>query len=106
MLRIVTKVRLVSKETDSLGYTTYVFFILEADDRKRLNSNYIMCTRWPHWDHRSIKIYEEGYVSVTEVRAGIDEWFDGVGFVKYRYSTTQFDRFVNVQPDNKKEIKL
>ena len=46
--------RLIAKEIDTLGYTTYVF---ECLDKEIINdTNYIMCTRYPNWNHRIINI--------------------------------------------------
>ena len=103
---IVTKARLLVQETDSAGYTTYVFLVLDQSEVERLGTRYLMCTRWPNWDHRFIKNYEEGYLSITEIRAGIDEWFDGEKFVKYNYNNIQFNQFINKQQDYSHNFKM
>lgn len=85
--------KLVAKSEDISGYITYVFKCLELDE-------YVMCTRFPNWDHRVIKIGEIGYLNFYEIRAGIDQWFDGEKMVPYRYNNIQFDRFIEKKEDN------
>lgn len=83
---------LVAKEIDTLGYITYVFECL--DDNVIENSKYIMCTRYPNWDHRKINIGEIGYLNFVEIRAGIDKWFNGKDMIPYNYNGIQFIKFV------------
>lgn len=83
---------LVAKEMDTLGYITYVFECL--DKEVVLCSRYIMCTRYPNWDHRVINIGEIGYLNFIEIRAGIDKWFDGKNMIPYNYNGVQFIKFV------------
>lgn len=83
---------LVAKEKDTLGYTTYVFECLDKEVIE--NTRYIMCTRYPNWNHRSIDIGEIGYLNFVEIRAGIDKWFDGQNMIPYNYNNIQFIKFV------------
>lgn len=85
--------KLVASERDSCGYITYVFECLEKDVIKE--SKYIMCTRFPNWDHRKIEIDEIGFLSFFEIHAGIDQWFDGNKMIPYRYSNIQFIKFIS-----------
>lgn len=101
MKELTTLVKLVAKTRDLLGYTTYVFKILEKEEINRLDSKYIMCTRFPNWEHKNIDLEEVGYLNFTELRAGIDEWFDGQKMVPYKYNNIQFLKFVN-KPENKR----
>lgn len=96
----------MAKENDSLGYTTYVFEILDEDDKKNLDTKYIMCTRWPNWDHRELKIGEIGYLSFKVIQAGIDKWFDGSSFIPYKYTNIQFERFIDKKEDVKTKFKM
>lgn len=89
---MVTLCKLVAAETDSLGYITYVFENLEEYAIKW--SKYILCIRYPNWDHRKIELEEVGYLNCVEIRAGIDTWFDGEKMVPYKYNGTQFIKFV------------
>ena len=84
--------KLLASEEDALGYTTYVFECLDEDVIKE--TRYIMCTRYPNWDHRKIEIGEVGFLNFFEVKAGIDKWFDGNKFIPYRYSNIQFMKFI------------
>lgn len=91
--------KLLVKETDPQNYTTYVFQCLDEEIAK--DTKYIMCTRWPNWDHRRIEIGEVGYLSVTEIRAGIDQWYDGTKMIPYNYSNIQFNKFIEKKQPHK-----
>lgn len=85
--------QLVAKESDTMGYITYVFECLEEDIIKE--TRYIMCTRFPNWEHRNIDIGEIGYLNFFEIQAGIDKWFNGTDMIPYRYNCIQFIKFVS-----------
>ena len=87
--------QLVASTTDSLGYITYVFKSLE-DDVAAL-SKYIMCIRYPNWEHRMIKLGEIGYLTFVEVHEGMDKWFNGNKMIPYKYTTIQFLKFIEKQ---------
>lgn len=97
----VVKCKLVCQDTDSQGYTTYVFELLESDEMNRLGCRYVMCIRWPNWDHREIRNGEVGYLSYSIIDAGIDKWFDGKSlmFIPYNNSGIQFNKFISEQPN-------
>jgi hypothetical protein len=102
-----TRVRLLAQEGDSLGYTTYVFDVLDNNEVTRLGSRYIMCTKFPNWDHREMYNGEEGFLTFKEVEAGKDTWFNGNTFVPYNYTGIHFIKFVNKQViDKNHEYKL
>lgn len=94
--------RLVAKEVDTLGYVTYVFECLDEEILK--DTKYVMCTRYPNWNHRMIDIDEVGYLNFFEIRAGVDKWFDGEKTILYNYSGIQFDKFVS-KPKEKDKNK-
>ena len=83
--------QLVAKESDIAGYITYVFECLD----KEIDTKYIMCTRYPNWNHRVIDIGEVGYLNSCEIRAGVDQWFDGEKMIPYNYNGIQFNKFVS-----------
>lgn len=85
--------QLVASNTDNLGYITYVFKCLEDN----VGTPYIMCVRYPNWNHRQIKLGETGYLTVLEVRAGVSTWYDGKQMIPYRYDAIQFLKFVEKQ---------
>lgn len=97
--------KLIAKEQDGVGYVTYVFECLDKEDIVRLDSKYIMCTRFPNWDHRSINIDEIGYLNFIEIRAGIDKWFDGANMVPYNYNNIQFIKFIS-KPRDKSNVYI
>ena len=84
--------RLVAKEEDGLGYVTYVFECLDKEVIK--DTRYIMCTRYPKWEHRKIDLDEVGYLNFVEIRAGIDKWFNGKDMIPYNYNNIQFIKFI------------
>lgn len=84
-------VRLIASETDSLGYITYVFQRLED---YTASSKYIMCIRYPNWEHKKLRLGDEGFLHFEEIRAGIDKWYDGKQMVPYNYNSIQFIKFV------------
>ena len=93
--------KLVAKETDSLGYTTYVF------ERSRFtlhDDKYLMCVRFPNWEHRSIGYGEEGYLKYNEVTAGVDVWYDGEKQIPYKYTDIHFIKFIS-KKENDEEKK-
>lgn len=94
--------RLVAKEVDTLGYVTYVFECLDEEILK--DTKYVMCTRYPNWNHRMIDIDEVGYLNFFEIRAGVDKWVDGEKMIPYNYSGIQFDKFVS-KPKEKDKNK-
>lgn len=91
--------KLVAKESDTLGYVTYVFECLDEDIIKQ--TKYIMCTRWPNWEHRTIEINEVGYLNFFEIRAGIDKWFNGTQMIPYNYNNNQFIKFIEKKEPHK-----
>ena len=107
MVSDTTRVKLLCQETDTLDYTTYVFEVLDIDEINRLGYKYIMCTRWPNWNHRELSNGEEGYLHYFIILAGVDKWFDGKEFIPYKCSTYQFDKFISKQPKfTNKNFKL
>ena len=91
-LGITVLAKLVAKEKDTLDYTTYVFECLDKDVVK--DYKYIMCTRYPNWEHKNIELGEIGYLNFVEIRAGVDTWFDGNKMIPYNYNNIQFIKFI------------
>ena len=97
-----TLAKLVTYDEDCLGYLTYVFKCLDEEVAKM--SPYILCTRYPNWQHRKIDIGEEGFLQFREVRAGIDTWYDGDTMIPYKYDAVQFIKFVEIKKDKNNEF--
>lgn len=91
--------KLVAIEHDPLGYIIYVFENLEP--KIPFGYRYIMTTRWPNWNHKSLELNEIGYLTYKEVKAGIDTWFDGKKFIPYNCSNVIFIKFIK---DENKDI--
>lgn len=85
--------QLVASTVDSFGYTTYVFKCLEEDIAAI--TRYVMCTRYPNWNHRRINIGETGFLTFEEIRAGVDKWYNGKEMIPYKYDAIQFLKFVD-----------
>lgn len=86
--------KLLETSNDLFGYITYVFEILEEEEIQFSNSKYLMCIRYPNWDHRPLEKGEVGYLKYNEVRAGLDTWYDGKDFIPYKYNDIQFLKFI------------
>lgn len=95
-----TLCKLIEIECDISNYITYVFKVLNPEEIDFLGSLYVMCVRYPNWDHRMINKEEIGYLTYNIVIAGIDTW--GQDCIPYKYSAIQFIKFVD---DKKKEEK-
>lgn len=92
--------KLLEKFSDGLGYITYVFELLDNEDKLRENTKYLMCTQPPNWNAPVIQYNEVGYLEVKPVIAGVDEWFDGAVQQKYMYNNVWFCKFVPKRPKN------
>ena len=68
---------------DVEGYVTYVFQILDQQRTYLVSTDYLMCVRYPNWDHQEVNIGDKGYLEVKEVVGGKDQWFNGVEMVYY-----------------------
>lgn len=95
--------KLVAKEHDLGGYTTYVFQNLEE---KSIYDKYLMCTRWPNWEHRNLDLGENGYLTYKEVIAGVDSWYNGTSFIPYNYTNIIFIKFVKESDNYDKDIYI
>lgn len=101
MTNITALVKLVAKYED-FGYTTYVFECLEEYMIKQ--TKYIMCVRYPDWQHKELNIDDIGYLEFREIRAGVDQWFDGENMIPFRYDSIQFIKFID-KPKEKEDEK-
>lgn len=94
ILMVIKAKLLVSDGPDCGGYTTYVFESI--DPEQAAESKYIMCTKWPNWDHPKIELNSIGYLSCVEIVAGKDQWFDRYSnqMIPYNYDNIQFIKFI------------
>lgn len=92
MTNITTRAKLLAEVEDGLGYTSYVFECLDEDMMKE--TRYIVAKKFPNWDHRNIEIGETGFLTFTELRAGVSTWFDGEKMIPYQYNDIQFIQFI------------
>ena len=87
MLSLIRNVKLLAKREDN--YTVYVFQDLD-------NSEFIMCTRLPHWQTPDINVGAEGYLHYNMVTAGETYYHpDTNTHVKYNYTNSYYVNFVN-----------
>lgn len=101
MTNITALVKLVADFEDVGGYITYVFECLE--DYMIAQTKYLMVTRFPNWDFRSLKVGEIGYLHAIEVIAGEDEYFNKMEKVPYNYTAIHFIKFIEKPEDKEKE---
>jgi hypothetical protein len=64
-----------------------------------------MTVQYYNWVSDPINIGDKGYVKVKEVRAGIDQWWDGLKHNYYKYDDVVFYKFVPIQ-DIKQEHEI
>ena len=95
--------KLLTKDLDMMGYTTYVFENLEYDNWR---DHYIMCVRFPNWDQKPFSIGDIGFLKVRYVEGGKDKWYDGKDFNFYRYTNVIFMKFILEKPLIETEIIL
>lgn len=94
------RAKLVAKAYDFGGYITYVF---ENVEYSNAYDHYVMCTRFPNWQHADVNIGECGFVTCKEVFAGKDSWYDNEtgSYIPYKYTGIHFLKFIKDNPDNK-----
>lgn len=87
MVVVNIRVKLIAKQTDIFDYTTYAFQNIDTGE-------YVLCTRFPNWEHSIIEIGEEGILQFKEVIAGEDKWFNGTNMIPYNYTGWHFIKFI------------
>lgn len=101
---VTIKCKLIVKEQDLLDYQTLVFENLELNPP--FGKHYIMCVRFPNWNHRELTEGEIGFLTYNEVVAGKDSWYDPTNGtnVPYNYSNLIFIKFVKEVDNSEKDI--
>ena len=84
-------VKLNAPYYDSCGYIYYVFENLDYRDHEK---KYIMCLRFPNWDHPDINIGDRGYVNVKYTEEGVSKWYDGEKLNVYKNTYVVFLKFI------------
>lgn len=79
---------------DDCGYINYVFKDIEKE-------TLIMCTRYPNWNQKQIKLGDEGFLEYKEIIAGETTWYNSSNNdrIPYKYDGLQFVKFIH-KPDN------
>jgi len=93
-------VKLIAYLVDLYDYCTYVF---ENLDYKDVDFKYIMCTKFPNWNTKEIKVGDIGYVLVRYITAG-DKYYNGQIFNTYNYTNVQFLKFVEEQTKETEDL--
>ena len=88
----VEKAKLVAYRENSGDYTTYVF---EKEVYTNELDRYVMCTRFPNWDTPKLSLGDLGFLKYRIVIGGKDEWFNGMGFIKYLNTDIHFLNFIH-----------
>lgn len=99
-------VELKEQYSDYFGYITYVFKYLDEFDINSHNCKMMVCTRYPNWNCRELKVGDVGYVDIEIVRAGIDTWYDGEKQVPYKHNAKRFMKFIDKTDTKKGEYTL
>lgn len=95
MEQVTIHAKLVAKQSDGMGYTNYVFEDLETTNP---DFKYVMCVRFPNWEHGSVDLDEVGYLNIRYVEEGVDKWFDGKDLIPYKYTNVIFLKFIEEKP--------
>lgn len=85
---------LIAFDKDIEGYITYVFKLLDEYSINKLQSEYLMTVQYYNWVSDPINIGDIGYVKVKEVKAGIDQWWDGKQHNFYKFDDMIFYKFI------------
>lgn len=93
---MVVRAKLVAQDQDLCGYSTYVFECL--DDEIIKQTKYLMCTRFPNWDHRALNIGDTGFLHFEEREAGRDKWYDiqTQQYYTFNYDIVQFIKLIEI----------
>lgn len=88
------KAMLVGK-MDKDNRIIYVFRNVNNEDHE---TNLIMCTQSPNWCCEDVNLFQLGFVSLINVKAGIDTYFSRQHMQRfpYQYDGTYFLNFVPV----------
>lgn len=91
---MIIKAKLVAKDEILNGYSTYVFECLDEEIRRE--TKFLMCTRFPNWEHKSISLEDKGFLNFEERKAGIDQWYDidTKTWNTFNYDLVQFIKFI------------
>ena len=76
---------------DTGGYIIYVFENLDYRDHEL---KYIMCHRFPNWDHADLTIGDRGYVNLRYTQEGVSKWYDGDKLNVYKNTYVVFLKFI------------
>lgn len=103
MQEITYRAKFLAKDTDIMGYSSYVF---ENLDFTEPSNKYIMCVRFPNWNQAPFTFGDVGFLTVRYVEEGKDEWYNGKDFTKYRYTNLIFMKFILEKSGDTKEYIL
>lgn len=94
--QMVIKGKLIAQDEVLSGYSTYVFECLDEEVRKE--TKYLMCTRFPNWNTKPLKIGDEGFLQFEEREAGKDKWYDinTEKWYQFNYNMVQFINFIDM----------
>lgn len=98
--------KLIASTTDPFGYITYVFELLDEEDRNIWKYKHLTCVRYPNWQCKKLQIGDTGFVEINIVKAGVDTWYDGEKLVPYKNSAKQFLKFVEKSETEEEEYRL
>lgn len=84
---------------EDFGYVTYVFELLDPEDKDRLLTKYMMCVQFPNWEQKEIKVGDKGFLQYKEINKGIDEYYDFLtkSNKKYLHDMVQFIKFIPIK---------
>lgn len=93
-------VRILGIKPKANGYRELALENLDYDD---IEKKYIVCSICPNWETPNLYVGLEGCITLKEVQAGIDKYYDYKRDYKtsYRYDGLYYEKLVPVKKENK-----
>lgn len=92
MTTILAKICLIRNEGN------YILYIVENLNYNSWDNQYLLCVRYPNWEHRTLKEGETGYLTYTTIKSGEAYLSNITGNIEYyKHSHIRFDKFIEIK---------
>lgn len=101
MTTILAKICLIRNEGN------YILYIVENLNYNKWDNQYLLCVRYPNWEHRDLKENEIGYLTYTPIKAG-ETYLNNItgNMDTYKYSHIRFDKFLDINNEEDNTIVI
>lgn len=96
MERATLQGKVVAVEKDFGGYVNYIFKLERESSKDLFITGLVRCVQFPNWDHRLLKLGEEGYIEMALISEGVDQYYDGSKMCVYNQTHIQFIKFISL----------